>query len=1209
MGADSYIYYFADDVDDAGSYDINNPPTIHPGETVDINVYLENTGGTAGEYSAMQMQFPSLTESGDDSQFTVSASGFPENMHTIGPGDTVYDQTDPPKDATSWQYELTRDLVNPGGQLGFTAEVTPEEPGEFRVLVRGTLSDDTSQTTHTDFITTDGSVLDPDQKDYVMKEIVFDVQPKNEAPIADAGGPYEVDEGDTVSLDSSGSSDPDGTIDGTSWTVTSGPGSVSGDTYHAPDSIDNDDTATVELEVTDNDGSQDTDPATIKINHVNEPPNADAGGPYSVDEGGSVFLDSDGSSDPDGSIDQTTWTVDGQGSISNGVYQAPDDITEDATATVELEVTDDDGEPDTDTATVDITAVNEPPNADAGGPYSVDEGSSISLDSSGSSDPDGSISSTTWSVLSGPGSISGGTYQVSNSAGDTTATVKLKVTDNEGEPATDTATVDIQPVNEPPNADAGGPYSVGDGSSVSLDASGSFDPDGTIDDMSWSIVSGGGSISGGTYHAPDSVDGDTTTTVELEVTDDQGETDTDQATVDIQYSNEAPSADAGGPYDVQEDGSVTLDSSGSSDPDGSIDGASWTIASGPGYISGGTYHAPDSMTSDATVTVDLTVTDDDGTPDSDTTTIDVSEVNDPPTADAGGPYSVDEGSSVALDASGSTDGDGSIQTVTWEVIDGPGSVTDGTYYAPDDAGDETVTVRVTVTDDDGDPDTATATVNVYPPNAGDPPIANLTYAPKQPTVGEWVQFNASGSTAPDGSIESYEWKIDGNSTGTATNPLIGANFSAPGTYDVTLIVTDDAGVNDTASTSVEVVEAPSDAPPTANVSYGPETPNVTEQVTFDASGSFAPDGTIQSYEWDLNGNGTAGATGESVTATFTDAGTQEITLEVTDDNGNTDSTTVAVHVIDPTQNGTPVANVIAVKNSTAGETLTLDASDSYHTGDSPIEYEWTQTAGPTVTLSAIDTTTPTFTAPTVDEERSVEFELTVTDPLGNTSTTDVAVTVSPSDQGDDGSDGDGAAGGGGGGGYGGYGASQETDVHVTVDDTSSSTVAPGETVTIDTTFENIGDGAAEQSIMFFVDGELEDMTVLELSAGETVDKSFAYEVSSSNAGTLNATVQSADDTASIDVTVNSDEADSDGGPDSGDGEESDPDENQSSTEDDDESDSSADSDDESSAGSDDASDSGSETEDADTDSLPGFGSMVALLALAAITLGAVMRDR
>ena len=94
-------------------------------------------------------------------------------------------------------------------------------------------------------------------------------------------------------------------------------------------------------------------------------------------------------------------------------------------------------------------------------------------------------------------------------------------------------------------------------------------------------------------------------------------------------------------------------------------------------------------------------------------------LNDPPTASAGGPYAVDEGSTVTLGASGS-DPEGGSLSYAWD-LDGNGSFeTPGqsVSYTPDD-GPATPTVRVQATDDVGNAttDSVTVTVRNVPPTA------------------------------------------------------------------------------------------------------------------------------------------------------------------------------------------------------------------------------------------------------------------------------------------------------------------------------------------------------------------------------------------------------------------------------------------------------------------------------------------------------------
>jgi hypothetical protein len=89
-------------------------------------------------------------------------------------------------------------------------------------------------------------------------------------PRANAGGPYTVDEGETVILDGSDSSTSQGNIRDYSWQILDGPGSLSGagtvdPTYNAPSNVDSDTAVSIELTVTDNKGNSDTDTATITV--------------------------------------------------------------------------------------------------------------------------------------------------------------------------------------------------------------------------------------------------------------------------------------------------------------------------------------------------------------------------------------------------------------------------------------------------------------------------------------------------------------------------------------------------------------------------------------------------------------------------------------------------------------------------------------------------------------------------------------------------------------------------------------------------------------------------------------------------------------------------------------------------------------------------------------------------------------------------------
>lgn len=104
-----------------------------------------------------------------------------------------------------------------------------------------------------------------------------------------------------------------------------------------------------------------------------------------------------------------------------------------------------------------------------------------------------------------------------------------------------------------------------------------------------------------------------------------------------------------------------------------------------------------------------------------------------PTADAGGPYAVDEANSTELDGTNSTKRQGSLD-YSWQIIDGNGTLIDNTtetpvYHAPSNVqSDITVTVELTVKDNSGsDSDTANITVrNVSTADAPSVTYLNVT---------------------------------------------------------------------------------------------------------------------------------------------------------------------------------------------------------------------------------------------------------------------------------------------------------------------------------------------------------------------------------------------------------------------------------------------------------------------------------------------------
>ncbi len=388
--------------------------------------------------------------------------------------------------------------------------------------------------------------------------------------------------------------------------------------------------------------------------------------------------------------------------------------------------------------------IAQPPAANAGGEITINEGDPVMLDGSGSFDPDGIIVSYSWSQVTGvpvtlsDSSIAQPTFTAPFiGAGTEVLTFELTVTDNSSLQANATAIVNVIWVNDSPVADAGTVQTVAEGVVVTLDGSNSSDPDNNIVSYLWVQTGGPGvTLSDSTaikptFISPTIPSSGLALTFDLTVTDALGLESIDTAIVNVSRGNLSPVANAGGTRNADEGALVTLDGSASNDPDGTIVSFQWAQTGGsvvtlsnasivqPGFT------APDVGPGGQSLTFELTVTDDGGLQAIDTCIVNVSWVNATPTADASadqtGANSVEEGSTVTLDGSASSDPDDGIASYLWEQTGGNTTVTlsdpnavKPTFVTPIvDATALTLTFRLTVTDAGGLQATDHVAVEIY----------------------------------------------------------------------------------------------------------------------------------------------------------------------------------------------------------------------------------------------------------------------------------------------------------------------------------------------------------------------------------------------------------------------------------------------------------------------------------------------------------------
>jgi PKD repeat protein len=343
---------------------------------------------------------------------------------------------------------------------------------------------------------------------------------------------------------------------------------------------------------------------------------------------------------------------------------------------------------------------------------------------------------------------------------------------------------------------------------------------------------------------------------------------------------------------------------------------------------------------------------------------------------------------VNLDASGSSDPDGSIVKYEWD-LDANGGFETETGSEPlatkSFATAGSYDVRLRVTDSSGNKSSTLRTIVV----TNRAPVSSFTATPGSVNKGQTVMFNGSASSDPDGSILKYEWDLDGNGsfeTNTGTTPTTSRSYSAAGTVETKLRVTDDKGATSVSAKTVTVTLQP----PTASFTASPNPVDTGATVAFSGSGSSDPDGTIAKYEWDLDGNGsfeTNTGTTPTTSRSYSASGTVETKLRVTDSDGQTATTSRTITI----NNRPPVPSfTVAPSPANTRQTVTLNGSASTDPDGTIAKFEWDLDGNGSFETSTGTTTSTTksFTA-----TGTLTLGLRVTDSKGATATTTRSLTV------------------------------------------------------------------------------------------------------------------------------------------------------------------------------------------------------------------------
>jgi len=245
---------------------------------------------------------------------------------------------------------------------------------------------------------------------------------------------------------------------------------------------------------------------------------------------------------------------------------------------------------------------------------------------------------------------------------------------------------------------------------------------------------------------------------------------------------------------------------------------------------------------------------------------------------------------VQFDASASTAAVGSaIVSYSWNF--GDGSTGLGPTPTHRFAGGNW-SVVLTLTDSNGATASLSKQVVV---SAGAVPTADFSFSPAAPVTNADINFNGGLSKAGLGhSIVRYDWNFGGGAP--QSGVTVTKQYGSPGSFTVTLTVTDEVGQQGIASKVVTVSAA---ATTTADFTSSPTSPHAgVDAVNFDGNSSRAQAGaTIVSYSWTFGDGATAVTAIPTVAHTYASANTYVVGLKVTDSTGLTATVTHSVGVI------------------------------------------------------------------------------------------------------------------------------------------------------------------------------------------------------------------------------------------------------------------------------------------------------------------------
>ena len=303
---------------------------------------------------------------------------------------------------------------------------------------------------------------------------------------------------------------------------------------------------------------------------------------------------------------------------------------------------------------------------------------------------------------------------------------------------------------------------------------------------------------------------------------------------------------------------------------------------------------------------------------------------------------------------------------------------------------ETITIAVTPVDqlDFRGEHASTVDIQLVPMGVILPSNPNLraafTFTPASPKAMDTVSFTAATSTnngAPCEVACTYSWNFGDNTS--SAGMITTHQFRNPGSFQVTLTVTDGRGAQ---ATAVQLITVQPGTPPTATFTYSPQPAYALQDIFLNAEASQpAPGRTIVNYGWNFGDGRTA--SGYSVVVRYQNTGTYTVTLRVTDDAGATAVTSQTLNITNPQ----PVPSFTVLPQSPQANVTTVEFNAATTTGPAPIvSYSWNFGTGANPPTGSGVSTSTVYTSA---GQKTVV--LTVTDSAGRIASVTRTITVAP----------------------------------------------------------------------------------------------------------------------------------------------------------------------------------------------------------------------